>query len=133
MELPAGRTKPWGTGHAVLACKEVLHEPEFAVINADDYAGRHLLLHDFLVGHTPEKSNQFCMAGFHFKEYVKVKMVPLPEVSARQMKKAISQQCMRLQILSRLRRCSSRQRWTAHFRLMQNPTIHEYVGNVHEW
>lgn len=36
VELPAGRTKPWGTGQAVLACKEVLHEP-FAVINADDY------------------------------------------------------------------------------------------------
>ena len=36
VELPAGRTKPWGTGQAVLACKEVLHEL-FAVINADDY------------------------------------------------------------------------------------------------
>lgn len=36
VELPAGRNKPWGTGHAILACKEVLHEP-FAVINADDY------------------------------------------------------------------------------------------------
>lgn len=34
VELPAGRTKPWGTGQAVLACKEVLHEP-FAVINAN--------------------------------------------------------------------------------------------------
>jgi len=31
VELPAGRTKPWGTGQAVLACKEVLHEP-FAVL-----------------------------------------------------------------------------------------------------
>lgn len=39
VELPTGRTKPWGTGHAVLACKEVLHEP-FAVINADDYYGK---------------------------------------------------------------------------------------------
>ena len=39
VELPAGRTKPWGTGQAVLACKEVLHEP-FAVINADDYYGK---------------------------------------------------------------------------------------------
>ena len=38
VELPVGRTKPWGTGQAVLACKEVLHEP-FAVINADDYYG----------------------------------------------------------------------------------------------
>ena len=44
-DLPAGftkpeeRTKPWGTGHAVLACRELIHEP-FAVINADDYYGR---------------------------------------------------------------------------------------------
>ncbi len=65
VELPAGRTKPWGTGQAVLACKEVLHEP-FAVINADDYYGKEAFvkLHDFLVDYTPEKANQFCMAGF---------------------------------------------------------------------
>lgn len=68
VELPAGRTKPWGTGHAVLACKEVLHEP-FAVINADDYYGKEAFvkLHGFLVGYTPEKANQFCMAGFILK------------------------------------------------------------------
>ena len=35
-----GRTKPWGTGHAVLACREIVKEP-FAVINADDYYGKH--------------------------------------------------------------------------------------------
>jgi hypothetical protein len=35
---PAGRTKPWGTGHAVLAAASVVREP-FAVINADDYYG----------------------------------------------------------------------------------------------
>ena len=34
-----GRTKPWGTGQAILACKELVHEP-FLVINADDYYGR---------------------------------------------------------------------------------------------
>ena len=68
VELPAGRTKPWGTGQAVLACKEVLHEP-FAVINADDYYGKEAFvkLHDFLVGYMPEKANQFCMAGFILK------------------------------------------------------------------
>ena len=68
VELPTGRTKPWGTGQAVLACKEVLHEP-FAVINADDYYGKEAFvkLHDFLVGYTPEKANQFCMAGFILK------------------------------------------------------------------
>ena len=36
---PEGRTKPYGTVHAVLAAKDVIHEP-FAVINADDYYGR---------------------------------------------------------------------------------------------
>ena len=66
--LPEGRTKPWGTGQAVLACKEVLHEP-FAVINADDYYGKEAFvkLHNFLVGYVPEKANQFCMAGFILK------------------------------------------------------------------
>ncbi len=36
--VPEGREKPWGTGQAVLACRDMLHEP-FAVINADDYYG----------------------------------------------------------------------------------------------
>lgn len=66
--LPAERTKPWGTGQAVLACKGILHEP-FAVINADDYYGKEAFvkLHDFLVEYTPEKANEFCMAGFILK------------------------------------------------------------------
>ncbi|MEP6950917.1 MAG: sugar phosphate nucleotidyltransferase, partial [Ginsengibacter sp.] len=37
--LPASRTKPWGTAHAVLCAKDCIHEP-FAVINADDFYGR---------------------------------------------------------------------------------------------
>jgi UTP-glucose-1-phosphate uridylyltransferase len=37
-QLPAGRTKPWGTGHAILMAAGVIHEP-FAVINADDFYG----------------------------------------------------------------------------------------------
>lgn len=37
--LPSDRTKPWGTAHALLCCKDVLHEP-FAVINADDFYGK---------------------------------------------------------------------------------------------
>ena len=68
VELPADRTKPWGTGQAVLACKDVLHEP-FAVINADDYYGKEAFvkLHDFLEGYTPEKADEYCMAGFILK------------------------------------------------------------------
>jgi choline kinase len=38
-KAPEGRTKPWGTAHAVLCAKEVVNEP-FAVINADDFYGR---------------------------------------------------------------------------------------------
>lgn len=37
--LPADRTKPWGTAHAILCAREAIHEP-FAVINADDFYGR---------------------------------------------------------------------------------------------
>ncbi len=47
---PAGRTKPWGTGHAVLACRDVLKTPAL-VINADDYYGKeaYVAMHDYLV------------------------------------------------------------------------------------
>ncbi|MET7000889.1 sugar phosphate nucleotidyltransferase [Chitinophaga defluvii] len=38
-EVPADRTKPWGTAHAVLCAKNAINEP-FAVINADDFYGR---------------------------------------------------------------------------------------------
>lgn len=37
-QLPADRTKPWGTGHAILMAKDAIHEP-FAAINADDFYG----------------------------------------------------------------------------------------------
>ena len=47
--VPAGRTKPFGTGHAVLSCIDALDAP-FAVINADDYYGSHAfkMAYDFL-------------------------------------------------------------------------------------
>ena len=46
-EVPEGRTKPWGTGQAVLCCKDVVKEP-FVIINADDYYGKEAFvkLHD---------------------------------------------------------------------------------------
>ncbi|MDD6101751.1 MAG: sugar phosphate nucleotidyltransferase [Clostridiales bacterium] len=65
-ELPEGRTKPWGTGQAVLAAKEFINTP-FAVINADDYYGReaYRTMHDWLVeSHEP---NAYAMAGFILK------------------------------------------------------------------
>jgi len=61
---PADRTKPWGTGQAVLCCKEIVKEP-FAVINADDYYGKeaYKIVNRFL-NDDSYKSNEFCMAGF---------------------------------------------------------------------
>ena len=62
---PKGRTKPWGTGQAVLACKGIIQEP-FVVINADDYYGKEAFvkIHDFLAGYTPARASNLCMAGF---------------------------------------------------------------------
>lgn len=62
---PADRTKPWGTGQAILACKGVVNEP-FMIINADDYYGKEAFVkvHDFLVNTTPGK---YCGAGFILK------------------------------------------------------------------
>ena len=61
--LPEGRTKPWGTGQAVLSAKDLIQEP-FAVINADDYYGKQAFvnIHDFLVSEA--RGHNFCMAGF---------------------------------------------------------------------
>lgn len=66
--VPEGRTKPWGTGQAVLSCKGLIQEP-FAVLNADDYYGKEAFvrLHDFLEHYSPERPNEFCMAGFILK------------------------------------------------------------------
>ena len=60
-QLPEGRSKPWGTGQAVLAAKDVIDEP-FAVINADDFYGRapYGLLHSFLT----EEEDEACLAGY---------------------------------------------------------------------
>lgn len=58
--VPDGRTKPWGTGHAVLCAKDAVKTP-FAAINADDYYGRKSfeLIHDALI-----EGSEICMAGF---------------------------------------------------------------------
>ncbi|MDD3338613.1 MAG: sugar phosphate nucleotidyltransferase [Lachnospiraceae bacterium] len=66
-EVPEGRTKPWGTGQAVLSCKGIVNEP-FAVINADDYYGKEgfVAIHKYLTdGHAVTQGKMdICMAGF---------------------------------------------------------------------
>lgn len=72
--LPEGfqkgeRTKPWGTGQAVLACKDIVKEP-FIVINADDYYGKDAFkkIYTFLTTEQEKTAPfNFCMAGFKLK------------------------------------------------------------------
>ena len=63
---PSERKKPWGTAHAILCCEDILDGP-FAVINSDDYYGKHAFktLYDRLVTleDRPERY-QYCMVGF---------------------------------------------------------------------
>ena len=61
--LPEGRTKPWGTGQAVLAAKALIYTP-FVIINADDYYGKDgfCKVHDYLAN-----GGEACMAGFVLK------------------------------------------------------------------
>lgn len=64
--IPMERTKPWGTGQAVLSCLDKVKEP-FAVINADDYYGKEAFvkIYDFLNKNSSSAiPYQFCMAGF---------------------------------------------------------------------
>ncbi len=63
--VPEGRTKPWGTGHAVLVAKDLIKEP-FAVINADDFYGKESfeLLGKYLSNAKDAQFADFSMVGF---------------------------------------------------------------------
>lgn len=64
--IPEGRTKPWGTGHAVLSAKNAVKTP-FAVINADDFYGAatYKLLNGFLTANKDTSNKyKYCMVGF---------------------------------------------------------------------
>jgi len=68
-QVPAGRTKPWGTGHATLACRDVIQAP-FAVINADDFYGRsaYQALYDHLQrNHSSGLPDEYCMIGYRLE------------------------------------------------------------------
>lgn len=64
-EVPEGRMKPWGTGHAILSCIDDIEGP-FAVINADDYYGREAfqVIYDYLVSHEDDGKYRFAMVGY---------------------------------------------------------------------
>ncbi len=64
----AGRTKPWGTGQAILCCRDVIDTP-FLVINADDFYGRQAYKEAFqyLTRNTQSSGTEICMVGFVLK------------------------------------------------------------------
>jgi UTP-glucose-1-phosphate uridylyltransferase len=67
-EPPKDRDKPWGTGHAILVARDVIHEP-FAVINADDYYGPNSFktMAQFLT--TKDLScNDYAMVGYTLRD-----------------------------------------------------------------
>ena len=65
--VPEGREKPWGTNHAILMAKDVIHEP-FAIINADDFYGTDAFR--VMANHLNTLNNtkgQYCMVGYQLK------------------------------------------------------------------
>ena len=61
--IPEGREKPWGTTHALLACKGVVNEP-FAIINADDFYGKdaYKVIYDYLTNEITD--DHYAMVGY---------------------------------------------------------------------
>lgn len=64
-QVPEGRVKPWGTGHAILSCLGTVDVP-FAVINADDYYGSHAfqMIYDYLTTHEDDEKYRYTMVGY---------------------------------------------------------------------
>ena len=64
-QVPEGREKPFGTGHAILSCINEVDAP-FAVINADDYYGREAfqLIYDYLNSHEDDDKFRYTMVGY---------------------------------------------------------------------
>ncbi|MDO5147709.1 MAG: nucleotidyltransferase [Eubacteriales bacterium] len=70
-DIPDGRSKPFGTGHALLCCHGVIEEP-FAVINADDYYGPKAfqVIYDYLTSHEDDEKYRYMMVGFHIEKTI---------------------------------------------------------------
>ena len=67
--VPEGRTKPWGTAHAVLCARDAVGNDNFAVINADDFYGRDSFakVGAFLSNAKNDEKQHYCMCGFVLK------------------------------------------------------------------
>ncbi len=70
--VPAGRTKPWGTCHAVLCAARAIGNAPFAVINADDYYGKsaYKVMFDYLCTAADGEKADYCMVGYQLSKTV---------------------------------------------------------------
>lgn len=70
--VPEGRTKPWGTCHAVLCAGEQIGNAPFAVINADDYYGKAAFreIYRYLSTHGDDERYRYCMVGYEMGKTV---------------------------------------------------------------
>ena len=69
--VPAERVKPWGTGHAILAIRDIVDAP-FAVINADDYYGPEAFkaVYDYLSRAEDGEKYDYCMVGYYVENTI---------------------------------------------------------------
>ena len=70
--VPADRTKPWGTSHAILCAREAIDGAPFAVVNADDYYGKdaYKVIYDFLANNEDGEKYSYCMVGYELGKTV---------------------------------------------------------------
>ena len=70
--VPEGRTKPWGTCHAVVCAREAIGDAPFAVINADDYYGKAAFkeIYNYLSTHADDDKYRYCMVGYELGKTV---------------------------------------------------------------
>ena len=70
--VPEGRTKPWGTCHAVVCAREAIGSAPFAVINADDYYGKAAFreIYNYLSAHGDDGKYRYCMVGYELGKTV---------------------------------------------------------------
>lgn len=71
-DVPEGRTKPWGTCHAVVCAKDAIGDAPFAVVNADDYYGKsaYKVIFDYLMQAEDGAAYDYCMVGYELGKTV---------------------------------------------------------------
>ena len=64
VSVPTERSKPWGTTHALLSCRNIIKDNPFVVCNADDFYGRNAFEQVMDYFHNSTDTNEYCMVGY---------------------------------------------------------------------